>query len=270
MSPEQRARLEEVIERGFPLFSAQCMQMGFKIYRQRFRDFAFFSMIVPLIGSVFTYAGFGWIGTLVLLVIIAPILNAGFYLAANSTVQNEQWPFSRFFDALPQAVPLALNSIISIALGTVIFTPVYFLLDRIGVLECYMEMLANPTNPTAPPVMTGPQSTAFFLNLIPWIYLQVGFSWTFPLILFMGANPLNAFEYSRRLINRAWGTQFWLLFTFFSMLVLTVLILMPIATLNAGLSNILSYGLFLIFPWAYCSLYVGFHLALSPPENNGA
>ncbi|MEL6831934.1 MAG: hypothetical protein AAFP77_03035 [Bacteroidota bacterium] len=266
MSPEQKARLEEIIQKGFPLFSSQCMQMGFQIYRRRFRDFALFALIIPFLGSVFTLVGMSWIGTIILTVIVSPILNAGFYLAANSTVQNEEWSFSRFFEALPQAAPLILNNTLALIISALILTPMYFLLERIGFLEWYTEVVANPVAPPEPPGMSGAQSTAFFLNLIPLIYLQVGFSWAFPLILFVGANPLNALEYSRRLINRAWGAQFWLLFTFFSMFMLASFLLQPVMLASAGLGNILSFGLFLIFPWAYCSLYIGFHLAMKPRE----
>lgn len=171
-----------------------------------------------------------------------------------------------FFEGLPQAVPLILNSTLGLVITALILTPTYFLLERIGYLDWYAEVVANPTEPSDPPRTSGSQSMALFLNLVPLVYLQVGFSWAFPLILFMGANPLNALEYSRRLLNRVWGAQFWLLFTFFSMFMLAVLMLSPIAAISAGLGNVLSFGLFLIFPWAYCSLYVGFYIAMKPKE----
>ena len=266
MSPEQQQHLEQTIAQGFSLSSSQCMQLGFRIYRSRFRDFAVFALLVPFIGSFFTLFGLGFIGTLVLTVLVSPVLNAGFYMAARSTIHKEPWAFSRFFDAVPQALPLIINNTLGLLIGAAVLTPMYFLLERIGFLEWYMEVANNPVNPPEPPGMTGAQSSAFFLNLVPFISLQVGFSWSFPLLLFMGANPFNALEYSRRLVNKVWGAQFWLLFTFFSMFMLASLLLSPIAAGNAGLANVLSFALFLIFPWVYCSLYVGFHVALLRKE----
>ena len=105
MNLEQRQKIEETIAKGFSLYSSQCMTLGMRIYRRRFRDFAVFALMVPFIGSVFTLLGLGWFGTLVLSVIISPVLNAGFYLAARDTVIGENWTFSRFFDAMPQAMP---------------------------------------------------------------------------------------------------------------------------------------------------------------------
>lgn len=262
MNTEQRQRLEHAIKNGFPLYSSQCMQLGLGIYRSRFRDFAIFALMVPFIGSFLTIFGLGWVGTLILTVIVSPVLNAGFYMAARSTVEQEPWAFSRFFDGIPQAMPLIINNALGLLIAAIVITPMYFLLERIGFLEWWTEVAADSANPPEPPGMSSGQSTAFFLNLVPLIYLQVGFSWAFPLILFMGANPFNALEYSRRLINKAWGAQFWLLFSFFSMFMLASLILSPVAALSGGLGNVLSFGLFLIFPWAYCSLYVGFHGAL--------
>lgn len=265
MSPEQRARLEEVIEKGFPLFSSQCMQMGLQVYRRRFRDFAVFTLLY--VSSFLLLINLGSVGILALFFIVLPLLNAGLYLAANSTVQNEEWKFNRFFDVLPQAAPLILNNALGILIGTLILMPTYFLLERIGYWEWFAEAMANPTaTPEEPPMMTGSQSMAFFLNMVPFMYLMVGFSWSFPLILFMGANPLNALEYSRRLINRAWGAQFWLLFTFFSMFMMGLLLLVPISAVSVILANIFPLALFLILPWAYSSLYIGFHIAMKPRE----
>ena len=54
-----------------------------------------------------------------------------------------------------------------------------------------------------------------------------------------------------------------LLLTFVSILMLASIVLSAIVSINVGLANIATIGLFLVFPWAYCSLYVGFTYALA-------
>ncbi|MEZ4985861.1 MAG: hypothetical protein R2795_12645 [Saprospiraceae bacterium] len=69
-----------------------------------------------------------------------------------------------------------------------------------------------------------------------------------PLLLFMGASPLNALEYSRRLINRRWGSLFMLLLTFFSLFIVGSTLLSPLAAMSAGVANVASFLLFLAYP----------------------
>lgn len=266
MKEEQRKQLEQVIQRGYFHSSSLRMRDGLKLYRQRFRDFALFALIVPFIGTIFNLLGLGWIGTLLLTLIVSPVLNAGFYLAAHSILQGEPWDFKRFWGAVPQAGALILNNLLSLIVTGIVMLPMYYLLERVGYVEWYYEVVNNPVNPPEPPTMSGSDSTVFFLNLIPLIYLQVGFSWAYPLILFWGANPLEALEYSRRLVTKRWGAQFMLLLTFFSMFMLASILLSPLAVASPGLANVVSFGLFLILPWVYCSLYLGFRGAMTPPE----
>jgi hypothetical protein len=41
--------------------------------------------------------------------------------------------------------------------------------------------------------------------------------------------------------------------------------LQPLLAFGAGIANLASFALFLLFPWAYCSLYVGFRQATELP-----
>lgn len=268
MSPEQRQHIEKSILAGGKITSSQCLQQGLRLYRHRFRDFALFSLLIPFIGSVFSFIGLADIGMLLLTLVVSPILNAGFYLAAHSIVEQEEWKFSNLFQTRANALPLILNSFLGILISFLILIPMYYLFERVGLIEWYYEVIASPESPPAPPEMSSSESTIFFLNIIPLVYLQVGFSWAFPLILFYGAKPFSGLELSRRLLTRRWGAQFMLLFTFFSLFMLVAVLLQPLVAISAGLANIASFALFLLFPWVYCSLYVGFRQATELPEAN--
>lgn len=268
MKSEQKQHIEKAITEGGTITSSECLQQGLKIYRHRFRDFAWFSILVPFLGSIFTFLGLGSLGMLVLMIVISPVLNAGYYKAIHSIVEQEEWSFSHFFSAREKAVPLIINSFLGIFITALVLMPMYYLFERVGFLEWYYEVVAKPEKPPAPPEMSSSESTSFFLNLIPLIYLQVGFSWSFLLILFYDTNPLSALEYSRRLVTRRWGAQFMLLFTFFSFFMLLSLVLQPLVALNAGIANVASFALFLLFPWAYSSLYVGFREATEIAEKD--
>lgn len=267
MKEEQKKEVEQVISRGYFHSSSLRMREGLVLYRRHFRDFAIFALLVPFVGTIFTLLGLGWIGTLLLTLIVSPVLNAGFYLAAHSVLEGEAWDAKRFLGGLPKGPALILNNLLSLIITAIVVLPMYYMLQRAGYVEWYHEVVSNPVNPPEPPALGSNDSMVFFLNLIPLIYLQVGFSWAFPLILFWGANPLEALEYSRRLVTKRWGAQFMLLLTFFSIFMLASMLLSPVAVASPGLANILSFGLFLILPWAYCSLYIGFRGAMTPPES---
>ena len=172
MTLEQKQHIEKAIKEGGIITSSECLQQGLKIYRHRFRHFAWFSILVPLIGSVFTLIGLGNLGMLLLMLVVSPILNAGYYKAIHSIVEQEEWSFNRFFSAREKALPLIINSFLGIFITALVLMPMYYLFERIGFIEWYYEVVANPEKPPAPPEMSSSESTSFFLNLIPLIYLS--------------------------------------------------------------------------------------------------
>lgn len=266
MTTEQRQHIENRIKSGFILSSSLCLAAGFQIYKRHFFPFALYALIVPILSIIFSLSGLGLAGMIILGLVISPILNAGFYVGAHQVATHQSLDYKDFFNVLPKAGPILLSNFIATIISVLILLPVYYIFESMNMLEWYQAVAENPVAPPEPPMMNQAQSTTFFLNMIPLIYLQVGFSWAFLLILFYDANPLSALELSRRLITRRWAAQFMLLVTFVSIFMLASMLLSALVAINIGLANVATLGLFLVFPWAYSSLYVGFIGALKAPQ----
>lgn len=266
MTREDQQTIEQAITNGYPLRSNFCLHAGWQMFRSEFRLFAWYSILIPLVGGLLGYFGIGNILVLLFYLLVSPVLYAGLYIAADKVYRRESLAFADFFTARERAGQLIISNLIALIITGVILIPIMMVLQKAGYIEWYAEVVAAPQAPPEPPILTATESTTFFLNLIPLIYLQVGFSWAFPLILFYEVGPWKALEYSRRLVTKRWGAQFMLLLTFFSLFFAASIILSPLAAFSPGLANIASFGLFLLFPWAYCALYFGFRQALPLPE----
>jgi len=269
MQPDKQEQLEQIIQRGYTHFSHQSFIGGLRIYRSHFFGFALYALIIPVVGTLLGLAGTGWVGAALMTLLVSPLLSAGYYLMADTIVQGKPLRFGRFFDWWPFTVPLLITNVLSSVILGLVMVPMYLLFEQAGLVEWYNQVLATPATPPEPPLMTSMQSTSFFLNMIPLIYLYVGFSWAYPLVLFFDTGGMRALEYSRRLVTRGWGAQFMLLLTFFSLFMVASLLLSPITAGNPGIANVLSFGLFLLLPWAHCSLYVGFRRAVDGGVEKG-
>ncbi len=261
MTEKEHNALERTISEGYLHSSSKCLEAGFRLYRSHFREFALFAIVVPLVGSVFGVLGLGWMGTITLSVLIAPVLNAGFYIGADRIAHGKGLKFADFFAARQYAAPLILNNFLALLISAIILIPTYNLLLDAGMFDWYQEAAMNPTDPPEPPVLSGSSSTILFLNMVPLIYLQVGFSWAFPFILFYNMGPWQSLEQSRRLVTRRWWVQMMLILTFVSLFFMASFLVAGLAAVSIGLFNLGTFGLFLILPWAYCSLYIGFFQA---------
>ena len=190
MTEEQRQHIESKIKSSYPLSSSVCLAAGFQIYKKQFFTFALYSLLVPTLSIIFGVVGMGVMGLLILALIVSPVLNAGLYLGADQVIKGKPLEFRDFFNVLPKAAPLVLSNLIAILLTGIVLIPAYYIFQDIGMFEWYQTVAENPTAPSEPPMMNDAQSTTFFLNMIPLLYLQVGFSWAFLLILFYDANPV--------------------------------------------------------------------------------
>lgn len=262
MTDKQRQHIEGVISNGYFLSSPLSVSAGLRLYRKQFMQFALYILLIPIISLIFTLLGLGTAGLLVLMLVVSPVLSAGLYLGANKVAKSASVTMQDFFKVTQKAPQIILSNLISIIISALVLLPIYYIFEQIGMIEWYEAVALQPQDPPAPPMMNAAQSTTFFLNLIPLVYLQVGFSWAFQLILFYDAGPFEALELSRRLVTRKWGTQFMMLLTFFSMFMLASFLLAPLTGISIAMANLGTMGLFLIFPWAYCSLHIGFAQAM--------
>ena len=262
MTTEQRQHIENRIQSGYLMSSSFCLVAGFQIFKKQFFLFALYALLIPIISLIFGLLGLGLGGLLVWGLVITPVLSAGLYLGARQVAKGEYLEFKDFFKVIPKASPIIIANLIGTLVTILVLIPTYFIFQKIGMLEWYEAVALAPESPPEPPMMNAVESTTFFLNLVPLIYLQVGFSWAFPLILFYDANPFSALELSRRLINRRWGAQFMLLLTFVSIFMLASMMVAPLAGISLGLANVATMALFFLLPWVYCSLYVGFNQAM--------
>ena len=144
-----------------------------------------------------------------------------------------------------------------------VLVPAFQILQKAGYFSWVQELMQNP-NPAEPPQapeLSTLSSTMLFINMIPLVYLMVGFLWAYPFIAFFGLGPWQALEASRRLISRNWWSVFMLLVTFFSVFLFAVMIMSLLQVLGSW-GQVLGLMVFFgIIPWAYCSFFVGFAYA---------
>ncbi|RMF03903.1 MAG: hypothetical protein D6772_01485 [Bacteroidetes bacterium] len=270
MTEAQRQLYEQRLREGYFLNSTICLRMGWRMFRSQFRLFTYYVLLIPLLGALLGLMGVGNITLMVYYFLLSPLLYAGLYLGAAKVYRSEELKFQDFFKLREQAPAIIINNLINVLILGLVLSPIALVLQKAGYLEWYQEIVANPASPPEPPELTSTESTIFFLTLIPLIYLQVGFSWAYPFILFWRVGPWHALEMSRRLLNKRWSAQFMLLLSFFSLFFSAALLLSPLSAINPGLGNIASFALFLLFPWAYCSLYFGWQQALSTDDTENA
>ncbi|MEZ4985863.1 MAG: hypothetical protein R2795_12655 [Saprospiraceae bacterium] len=70
MLPEQRTKIESIIQHGYQHYSSISLSNGLKIFWSRFRDLSLYAMIIPLVGTLLSMLGMGNVGTLILIVVV--------------------------------------------------------------------------------------------------------------------------------------------------------------------------------------------------------
>lgn len=264
MGEFNQERFDQILREGYPLNTNQCIMDGLQLYRAYFPGFAVFALLMPMVNILLDALLAPGIGLLATSLLLAPLLNAGYFLVANKLIGRQPVAFADFFGARSHAVRLILSNLIYTIILLAVLSPTYFVFERSGFIDWYQVMLQNPTNPDPPdpPVFSPQESTVLFLNLIPLVYLVVGYVWAYPLILFFNLGPWQALEYSRRLVTRRWGGVFIILTTFFSLFLMGSIALTLMRGLGEWAAQLGVMALFLLVPWTYGALHVAFAYAV--------
>jgi hypothetical protein len=258
MTEQEEHKFKTIISEGYTLTSTQCMAEGLRLYAAHFRKFLVYIVIVMGIGIVTSLLWPGIYQIIAYSILLAPVFNAGYYLAADQVVMQKQLQLADFFGGLSRPLPLIACNLIFLLLMAILLSPTYFVLSEAGIFEWYAENLNDPVALANPPQLSGNGPTILMLNLIPVIYLTIAFSWAYPLILFFKTSPWMALEWSRRLVGKVWGKMFVLHFTFVGIILTVALFTNLLVVFIPSAVFIQNFAMALVMPWMYCALYVAF------------
>lgn len=276
MLESQRNKLEELISDGYSFPISDYINEGWRIYKMkpiRFIAFMFLFIIISIVVSLIPL-----VGQIANSIILGPALFAGLYIVAHKLRKNEYSGFDNFFLGFEHLAQLAAAALTIILISLVVFSPSIYLLYNSGLIEWWTEIMANPMNPPDPEDLeevldffSGTTLLYICLNLIPYIYLAVAFSWANFFIIFYDLKFWDAIESSRRLITRNWfsvfllylalGFLFGLTFTF------ATIILAMIPILGVLLIFLMMIAMFCLIPVIYTSSYAAFADVTKPLEN---
>jgi hypothetical protein len=256
-------RFEKLLQEGYPLLPNQCLMEGLQLYRRYFRGFFPFALLLPILSSLLDQLMPQQYSFAIVSFVLSPVLNTGFYWVANRLLSGQPVRFVHFFEGRFDTGKLILSNLIYTIILALVLVPAFQILQKAGYFSWVQELMQNP-NPAEPPQapeLSTLSSTMLFINMIPLVYLMVGFLWAYPFIAFFGLGPWQALEASRRLISRNWWSVFMLLVTFFSVFLFAVMIMSLLQVLGSW-GQVLGLMVFFgIIPWAYCSFFVGFAYA---------
>lgn len=268
MNELQQQHLEQRISEGYDFHPSLSLADGWRIFRKYTFGFISYAFLLPLASSLIGFIpGIGSWGMLISLVVLTPLLNAGYYPVSNRLIRGERVNYGHFFQWQGQAGAILLNSIIYYAIMALVLVPSFFALQQEGFFDWYAQAAAQPLGAAIdPPDLDQGTSTITLLNFLPLIYLLVSYIWAYPLLIFYQAGPWEALEYSRRLIGRRWGSFLFMLLTFFSLFLLFSMLLSVLAAVNIAIANFATLLLFAFVPFFHTTLFAAFARAIAPPQ----
>lgn len=268
MNELQQQHLEQRIREGYDFHPSLSLADGWRIFRKYTFGFISYAFVLPLAsGLLGLIPGIGSWGILISLVVLSPLLNAGYYPVANQLIRGDRVNFSVFFQLQGQVGAILLNSVIYYIMMALVLVPSYFALQQAGFFEWYAAAASQPIGAAIdPPDLDQGTSTITLLNFLPLVYLLVSYIWAYPLLIFYRLGPWEALEYSRRLVGRRWGSFLFLLLTFFSLFLVFSMLLSVLAAVNIGLANLATLLLFAFVPLFHTTLFAAFARAIAPAQ----
>lgn len=272
MTEEQRQFLEQRLQTGYDLTTTDCLRDGFRLYRLYPWGFFSLALLLPLAANFLAIIpGLGlWVIPLSAW-LFGPIFNMGFYIGGQRILEDGKVTFNELFQFQGRLPHLLLSQAMYMAILTAVILPTYFVLQRVGYIDWYADLIAHPpadpSDAPHPPEMNGLDSGLILSNLLPFIYLSVSFLLIYPVLYFFNTNSWEALEYSRRLVGKRWFTFFSLVLFFLSLAMLGSLVLGFLIAMGGIIAFIANLGLFTLVPWFHLSLYAAFTRAMNPVQD---
>lgn len=235
-------KIQKIINEGYNFRFGSYIDSGFKLVQKNLGMFIGFFLLYILI---FAIVGMVPVVGQIVSSLLGPVVLAGFYLVAKKTQNNQHTEFGDFFKGFQFATPIVLRVIATSLIMLICALPFIYLVYDSGLLEWYMELLANPEESQylIEDFPGLPNWWSMFL-LIPLIYFAICYAWADMFIVFKNMSFWDAMEASRQLVSQKWLT----IFAFFFVVGL-------IAMAGALLCGV---GMIFTVPAAMCISYIAF------------
>jgi|CXWL01.1.fsa_nt_gi uncharacterized membrane protein len=240
MTEEPVAKIERILSEGSDFKFSDYISRGFAILQKNLGGFIGYTAIFLVLYFVIGLIPF-FVGPFANMLVVGPAMITGFYLVARKLDRGERTEFGDFFRGFDFTGQLALGALVTNLFTWISVIPFLIVVWDSGLVEWYMDVLANPTEqpgiPDLPPAWS-------LLLLLPSIYLSIAYAWTFPFVALYGMGFWDAMEASRRML-----TKHWFIYFLFSMVVGLIVF--------AGIF-LLCVGLLATIPAAFCMIYAAF------------
>ena len=261
MDENQFRKLEDLIANGYHFPIREYIREGWELYKSKagyFIGFFFITLFISMSASIIPVVG--WLANSL---VLSPALGVGFFLVAHKIKNDQKYEFGNFFDGFKLVVPLMLQALILMVIMLVALSPSIYVLYESGIVEWYMEVLANPLDP--PTSFPEPDTRMFLtvsLNMFPLVYLGIAYMWANQFIVFFNAGAWEGLEMSRRLITKKWFSVFGLVLALAGILLIAYIPAILLTALSPVVGVIILVVLMLaiifVVPAFYTIMYTAF------------
>ncbi len=262
-------RIEYLIENGYEPLLFDALMKGFRLTMKHKWAFLGFFMIYLLISLAL--AGIPLLGQLIATFVVQPFFMAGLIWAYYLIWAGKWREFGNFFDLLRFDVWQRFVGVyvLSTLIFLLVYSPSLFALQKAGIIDWYFSYLEDPfgTEPLDLSVLASGSFVVVWLNLIPIIYLAVGYSFAYYHALFVPEYGIwQCLEKSRQLVTRRWFDFFgyYLAYLVIALVAGLLLTLLAVATSEIMLvSTLVLIVMLVVLFWIGMSVYAGLLVAFA-------
>lgn len=265
-----KRKVDHLLAEGYDFPVAGFLSRGLELLRMRFWHFVGFALLVFIINTVVGFIPvLGFVATTF---VLGPALNAGFFLFAERLDREpESAEFPLFFRGFDYVAPLALYTLVYLAILLLAFFPSLLAMGASGLFEYIWDLLRNPLDePDLLPDFSTTTILILFINLLFLLLVVVAYWWT-PLFIVFHQMPFwDAMEASRKLVARQLGSHVLLFLAIFFSALLIGIIAVMLALFP--LIGILILGIYIaaVTVVFQCALYASFAavVGVDPPGDD--